>query len=80
MILFKKTLFDFKKYIRIKKEILNEVKKFMKKNFSNKKVLGVHFRGTDMKTQERHPYPATLGQIISHIDYEMKKYDYKKFF
>ena len=33
-----------------------------------------------MKTQERHPYPATLGQIISHIDYEMKKYDYKKIF
>ena len=76
----KKHYLILKKYIRIKKEILNEVKKFMKKNFSNKKVLGVHFRGTDMKTQERHPYPATLGQIISHIDYEMKKHDYKKIF
>ena len=69
-----------KKYIRIKKEILDEVKNFMKRNFLNKKVLGVHFRGTDMKTQERHPYPATIKQIISYIDYEIKKHNYKKIF
>ena len=42
--------------------------------------MGVHFRGTDMKTQERHPYPATLGQIISHIDYEIKSMITKKIF
>ena len=69
-----------KKYIRIKKEILDEVKNFMKRNFLNKKVLGVHFRGTDMKTQERHPYPATIEQIISYIDFEIKKHNYKKIF
>lgn len=76
----KKHYLILKKYIRIKKEILNEVKKFLKKNFLNKKVLGVHFRGTDMKTQERHPYPATLKQITSYIDYEIKKNNYKKIF
>ena len=76
----KSHFFIFKKYIKIKKKILIEVKKFLKKNFLNKKVLGVHFRGTDMKTQERHPYPATIKQIVSYIDYEIKKYKFKKIF
>lgn len=76
----KKHFSILKKYIKIKKEILVEVKKFLKKNFLNKKVLGVHFRGTDMKTQERHPYPATLEQITSYIDYEIKKNNFKKIF
>ena len=76
----KKHYVILKKYIRVKKEILNEVKKFLKKNFQNKRVLGVHFRGTDMKTQERHPYPATLKQITSFIDHEIKKNNYKKIF
>ena len=70
----------FRKYIKIKKEILDEAKNFSKKNFINKKVLGVHFRGTDMKTQERHPYPSTIGQMTSYIDYEISKFNYKKIF
>lgn len=67
----------FKKYIKIKKDILSKAHKFEIDNFYKKKVLGVHFRGTDMKTQERHPYPATLKQIFSYIDSELKnnKYD-----
>ena len=70
----------FRKYIKIKKEILDEARNFSKKNFTSKKVLGVHFRGTDMKTQERHPYPSTIGQITSYIDYEISKFNYKKIF
>ncbi len=67
----------FKKYIKIKKDILSKAHKFEIDNFYKKKVLGVHFRGTDMKTQERHPYPATFKQIVSYIDSELKnnKYD-----
>lgn len=70
----------FKKYIKIKKEIKNEAEKFLKKNFFNKKVLGVHFRGSDMKTQERHPFPASLKQITSFIDYEINNNDYNRIF
>ena len=70
----------FKKYIKIKKEIKNEAEEFIKKNFFNKKVLGVHFRGSDMKTQERHPFPANFKQITSFIDYEIKNNKYNKIF
>ena len=70
----------YKNHIKIKKFILNLVKKFEEKNFYGNKVLGVHFRGTDMKTQERHPFPATLEQIITAVKYQVKKYNYNKIF
>ncbi len=70
----------FKKYIIFKKEIFFEVEKFVRKNFYKKKVLGVHFRGSDMKTQERHPLPATFRQIVSYIDKEIKDRKYDKIF
>ena len=70
----------YKKYIKIKKEITNEVQLFIKKKFLKAKVLGVHFRGTDMKTQERHPFPPTQNQIINAIDYQIKKYKFNKIY
>ena len=76
----KKHIKIFKKYIIFKKEIFFEVEKFMRKNFYKKKVLGVHFRGTDMKTQERHPFPATFEQIVSYVDKEIKYKKYDKIF
>ena len=76
----KKHFLIFKRYIKIKKEIITEVKKFIKKNFVKKKILGVHLRGTDMKIQERHPFPATIKQMISYIDHEIAKNKYDKIF
>jgi hypothetical protein len=70
----------FKKYIKIKQPILDDIKKFFNKNFKENKILGVHFRGTDMKTQERHPFPATTKQIISLIDKSLKKEKFTKIF
>ena len=70
----------FKKYIRINKNILKKVEKFKNKYFKNNKVLGVHFRGTDMKYQERHPFPPTLKQIKNVIDHNLKKYKFNKIF
>ena len=70
----------YKKKIKFKSYIINKVNLFLEKNFKNQKVLGVHFRGTDMKTQERHPFPATTYQIINLINYEIKKNNYSKIF
>ncbi len=42
-----KTLFE--ENLRIKSEIIDCVELFVKNNFKGKKVLGVHFRGTDKK-------------------------------
>tara|TARA_B100001057_G_scaffold476121_1_gene543680 strand:+ start:10424 stop:11455 length:1032 start_codon:yes stop_codon:yes gene_type:complete len=64
-----------KKYINFKKEIISESRNFIMKNFKNKKILGVHFRGSDQKTQERHPLPATIRQIEVRI---IKLLDEKK--
>ena len=33
-----------------------------------------------MKTQERHPFPATYEQIVSYIDFELLKNKYNKIF
>jgi len=66
----------FIKYFKIKKNILDDIKNFEEKYFLNKKVLGVHFRGTDMKTQERHPFPPTFNQIVSLVDKKMKEDKY----
>lgn len=70
----------FNKYIKIRKDIQIEAKKFVNKNFLNEKVLGVHFRGTDMRFQERHPFPPTKTQIINEIERQIKKNKYKKIF
>lgn len=65
------------KYIKFKQDIIHESKNFINKNFTNKKILGVHFRGTDQKTQERHPYPATIPQMEKKIYslLDSKKFD-----
>jgi hypothetical protein len=70
----------YKKFIKIKSDILNDVKKFINANFKKNKILGVHFRGTDMKTQERHPFPATTKQIIYLIDKTLKQEKFTKIF
>lgn len=63
---------------QIKKEILFYKKKFklQKKN----KVLGIHFRGTDMKIAPNHPMPPTKKQILEKINYCKKKFNFEKIF
>ena len=51
------------KYISINKEFLITAETFFKKNFSNKKVIAVHFRGTDAKITPSHKFPPTLEQV-----------------
>jgi hypothetical protein len=58
----------YKKYINIKKEFLIIANKFIKKNFFNKKILGVHWRGTDHKVLPSHPFPPTEKQILKITD------------
>jgi hypothetical protein len=69
-----------KKYIKFNKLLINESNNYVKKNFKGKKILGVHFRGSDQKTQERHPLPATIKQVGKNIRYLLKKHKFDKFF
>ena len=72
--------FLFQKYIKIKNQYLKNVKKFADKNFKGKKVLAVHFRGTDMKKYPNHPLPPTITQITHLIDKAIKKYKFNLIF
>jgi hypothetical protein len=63
-----KNIFD--KYIRVRPEIEKLV--FIKKD-SKDRVLGVHFRGQEMRTAKGHSFPPTKKQILSSIDMIMKK-------
>jgi hypothetical protein len=68
------------KYVKINNFIKKIVENFEKKNFKDKKVLGVHFRGTDMKTTPSHPFPPTFTQVTFLIDKLLNKYQYNKIF
>jgi len=70
----------FKKYIKIKKIYNTKANIFIKKNFLNKKILAVHYRGTSYKTSAGHPYPTTFKQITKKIDRLIYKKNYQKIF
>jgi len=54
------------KYLVVKQDILSEVEDFCSKNFVNRKVLGVHYRGTD-KGEESPVLPYdTVERNIEH--------------
>ena len=56
------------KYLRIKKEISDECVKYLLENGDNKKILGVHYRGTDYKVgYNLHPKQVKEEQTISII-------------
>jgi len=70
----------FLKNFKLLPDIENEIKKFYRENFKNYKILGVHFRGSDMKNQERHPFPPSEKQIIAAIKFQLKNKKYDKIF
>ncbi len=67
------------KYLKPTPEIINKIDEFYKKNeLVGKKILGVHFRGWEVKTAAEHPLPATVQQMIENIYYMLACYDIDK--
>jgi hypothetical protein len=54
----------YNKYIKLESQIDSYISKFYKEKFKDNKVLGIHFRGQEMKTAGSHPLPPTPEQII----------------
>lgn len=54
-----------KKYLIIKTNILVEVEKFQLENFDRKNVLGVHYRGTDKKSEAKQISYETIERNIN---------------
>jgi len=67
----------FKNNIKIKDFFLENVNRFKHKNFHNKKIIGVHLRGTDMRITPNHTMPPTPDQIFYILDkmLKLKKFD-----
>ncbi len=57
----------------INKTIVRNALLFEKKNFKNKKIIGVHFRGSDQKRAALHPFPPTIKQVKTELDKVYKK-------
>ncbi len=55
----------------ISKSIIREASLFRKKYFKNKKIIGIHFRGSDQKTAALHPFPPTFNQVNSILKKEI---------
>ena len=70
----------FKKYIKIKSFVMEVVESYFQRHFNGKLVLGVHFRGQEMKTTPGHWYPPTKQQMRLAIDLMCKKYDFNSIF
>jgi len=68
----------FKKYIKIKPEIERLVK--IKKSNSKNKILGVHFRGQEMRTARGHWFPPSNRQMYKAIDIMLSRDTYSKIF
>jgi len=71
---------NVKSLIKPKKEHLDFANLFFDKNLKNKKVLGVHYRGTSYKTSANHPFPPTKKQIINKVDDLIKKEKFNDIF
>jgi hypothetical protein len=61
----------FNKYLRFDKMIMDEVEKFTEK-FKGKKVLGLHYRGTD-KNKVKWVTHINIEEFIKIIEYHLKK-------
>ena len=76
----KKELLDiFYKYIKVKRNKFKTIQYLKKKLFHNKRVLGVHFRGTGYK-YGRNAYPLTVNQMINKINKILSTENYDKIF
>ena len=64
----------FFKYLKFNSEITNEVNKFIEK-FLNKKVLGLHYRGTD-KNKVKWVSHINIDEFIKIINYHLTKNNY----
>tara|TARA_B110000305_G_C19396064_1_gene617495 strand:+ start:71 stop:1054 length:984 start_codon:yes stop_codon:yes gene_type:complete len=69
------------KHIKINNRILKKYNHYKKTLFGfDKNILGIHFRGTDMRYSPNHPLPPTEKQILKITTNLIKKHNFKKIF
>lgn len=76
-----KLAYAFNKYITIKSELVMEFDLLNQQMFKNKKILGIHYRGTDFKVgYNNHPVAVQVEQLIEKADEVFEKYGFELIF
>jgi hypothetical protein len=70
----------YRKYIRIKNEITQTVNQYYANHFSEHTVLGVHFRGQEMRIAPGHWFPPSKSQITTIITTMLKRFPFDRIF
>ena len=66
----------YDKYICLRPETQSALNQYRNRIEPGSKTLGVHFRGTDMKTEPHHPLPPSKAQMFRKIDYHLSESDF----
>lgn len=72
-----------KQYIRVKKELVNEVEQYLTRHFNQRHILGVHIRGTDKGSNSEALHIAKIispKKYYAHIDSYIQKHPDAKIF
>lgn len=70
----------FLKYFKVKSDIILDIDKFYNEHFLGRRVLGVHFRGQEMRTARGHPFPPTKKQMVYRIKKIIQEYNFNEIF
>ena len=70
----------FSRWINLRPELQSEITALHNDLFSQGNILGVHFRGQEMRTAPGHHFPPTKSQIALMVDGALNNYDYEKIF
>jgi hypothetical protein len=66
----------FKKYIRLKDNLVVDIRKKLKK-IGRKKYIGIFFRGGEYRFAAKHNTPPTQTQMLNHFNFIKKRTDIK---
>lgn len=69
-----------KDYIRLAADLVDEMQKARDFVFQGQRVLGVHFRGKEMRVAPLHPLPPTTDQMFEAIERAVREYDFDRIF
>jgi hypothetical protein len=70
----------YKKYVCLRDESVIALEAARQISGVSRDILGVHFRGTDMRTAPYHPMPPSIKQIFSSVDSVLEASSFRELF
>lgn len=70
----------YDKYFKCNPDILSYVQAFYDNNFTGHTILGIHFRGQEMRTRQGHWFPPSKRQMIAAVTQFLRSNSFSKIF